>query len=276
MQMQVITGAGRITSRIVFFLLIWVCITFIPSAYGIVCTSPLPCARAAKHSTCGPELGALWSAPVPCCPAFLLCLHTHLLPFLSAYHPAAPSIRSSQDFTRYQTLQPSSQGRMNQGGLSDATLGSKGTASPGQAGSAVQMCCLLAGRTKFIPPTLDTSPCTGRTTAEGLAPPCPFGECDKRQPQELTPALLVQPFSASLPSQGTALLTAGLHPGPRYSSNMGREKGHVFQPQVSHLLLHTPTSNGLLISPSPLCGCWRLMILMSLQLRLFTVSLTTW
>lgn len=77
MQMQVIMGAGRITRRIVFFLLIWVCITFITSACRAVCTSPLPCARADKHTADVPEFRVLWSAlcHAALLSAFLLCLH---------------------------------------------------------------------------------------------------------------------------------------------------------------------------------------------------------
>lgn len=149
-------GAGGITQRTGFFLVIWVCVTLITSACKAswYLLSLLPCARADKHSDYVPQFGVLLSAPrhaaLPS--ALLLCLHTYLLPFLSVYHPAAPSIHSSMDFTQHQTfsfcsLQPRALGRFL---ITGTTLGSKGTARSGQADNAIQMSCLLAGKAVFI------------------------------------------------------------------------------------------------------------------------------
>lgn len=178
--------AGGITQRTGFFLVIWVCITLITSACRASWHLTSPVSGLINTATMPHSLGSfcLLHAMLPCHQHFCSA-STHLLPFLSVYHPAAPSIHSSRDFTQHQTFsfcspQPKALGRFLTTGT---TLGSKGTARPGQAGNTIQMGCLVAGKYSF-PRTLDTH-------SRGTSLTC-----------HMSP-------------QGTTLLTAGLHAGPK-------------------------------------------------------------
>lgn len=168
-------GAGRIVRRRVFFLLIWVRVTFTPSPRRAACASPLPCARAANHSAYVPEPGGPWSAPCPAAllSAFLLCLHTYLLPFLRAYPPAAPLCvpPGTSPHTRLRLLAASSPGQAELGQfLTPGTaLGSEDTHALGRQSTPSRRAASLLGGQRSPPRALDTNKAT-RSHGGGTGP----------------------------------------------------------------------------------------------------------
>lgn len=113
-----------------------------------------------------PEPGGPWSAPCPAAllSAFLLCLHTYLLPLLPAYHPAAPLCvpPGTSPHTRLRLLAASSpgQGELGQFLTPGTALGSKDTHALGRQSTPSRRAASLLGGQRSPPRALYTNTAT--------------------------------------------------------------------------------------------------------------------